>query len=507
MNLYSRKQTWKIGLGVAAIIIIVASLFYTNYLIREVATEERKKIKIWVEAIQKKADLVNYTNNLFNKVKAEERKRIEIWAEASRMLTISESSADLNFYLKILDNNTTIPVILTDQKGEILSWKNVDQIENGIFSNISQEKKEILRTNLKAMRARRDSIIIPLQNNNYNCIYYNDSRIFFELKGILEGQLKNFITEIVDNTASVPVIVTGSDHQSMIASGNIEDNVIASKAEYKKLLREMKQQNKPITVTISTNDKNYIYYKDSNLLTTLKYFPFIQLGVIALFLVVGYSLFSTARKSEQNQVWVGMARETAHQLGTPLSSLMAWNELRKVSKKEPDFDEIEKDIKRLETITNRFSKIGSQPILKNENLSDLLLDILSYMQSRISEKVIIKKEIPNSIVLPMNYTLMEWVVENLIRNAVDAMEGEGSIQVALNDENGKITLDITDSGKGIPKREFKTVFRPGFTTKKRGWGLGLSLAKRIIEEYHSGKIFVKSSDPGKGTTFRIILPQ
>lgn len=507
MNLYSRKQTWKIGLGVAAIIIIVASLFYTNYLIREVATEERKKIKIWVEAIQKKADLVNYTNNLFNKVKAEERKRIEIWAEASRMLTISESSADLNFYLKILDNNTTIPVILTDQKGEILSWKNVDQIENGIFSNISQEKKEILRANLKAMRARRDSIIIPLQNNNYNCIYYNDSRIFFELKGILEGQLKNFITEIVDNTASVPVIVTGSDHQSMIASGNIEDNVIASKAEYKKLLREMKQQNKPITVTISTNDKNYIYYKDSNLLTTLKYFPFIQLGVIALFLVVGYSLFSTARKSEQNQVWVGMARETAHQLGTPLSSLMAWNELRKVSKKEPDFDEIEKDIKRLETITNRFSKIGSQPILKNENLSDLLLDILSYMQSRISEKVIIKKEIPNSIVLPMNYTLMEWVVENLIRNAVDAMEGEGSIQVALNDENGKITLDITDSGKGIPKREFKTVFRPGFTTKKRGWGLGLSLAKRIIEEYHSGKIFVKSSDPGKGTTFRIILPQ
>jgi signal transduction histidine kinase len=231
------------------------------------------------------------------------------------------------------------------------------------------------------------------------------------------------------------------------------------------------------------------------------------LGVIALFLVVGYSLFSTARKSEQNQVWVGMARETAHQLGTPLSSLMAWNELRKVSKKEPDFDEIEKDIKRLETITNRFSKIGSQPILKNENLSDLLLDISSYMQSRISEKVIIHKEIPHSIVLPMNYTLMEWVVENLIRNAVDAMEGEGSINISLNDENGKITLDISDTGKGIPKREFKTVFRPGFTTKKRGWGLGLSLAKRIIEEYHAGKIFVKNSEHGKGTTFRIILPQ
>jgi signal transduction histidine kinase len=319
--------------------------------------------------------------------------------------------------------------------------------------------------------------------------------------------LKNFITEIVDNTASVPVIVTGSDHQTLIASGNIDDNVVNTKTEYKKLLREMKQQNKPITVTISNNDKNFIYYKDSNLLTTLKYFPFIQLGVIALFLVVGYSLFSTARKSEQNQVWVGMARETAHQLGTPLSSLMAWNELRKVSKKEPDFDEIEKDIKRLETITNRFSKIGSQPILKNENLSDLLLDISSYMQSRISEKVIIHKEIPHSIVLPMNYTLMEWVVENLIRNAVDAMEGEGSINISLNDENGKITLDISDTGKGIPKREFKTVFRPGFTTKKRGWGLGLSLAKRIIEEYHAGKIFVKNSEHGKGTTFRIILPQ
>lgn len=507
MNLYTRKQTWKIGLGIAATIIIVASLFYTNYLIREVANEERQKIKIWVEAIQKKADLVNYTNNLFNKFKAEERKRIEIWAEASRMLTISESSADLNFYLKILDNNTTIPVILTDRKGEILSWKNIENIENGIFSNISLEKKNILAGNLDAMKARRDSIIIPLQKNDYNCIYYNDSKIFFELKSILEGQLKNFITEIVDNTASVPVIVTGPDHKKLIATGNIKNEIINSEKEYLHLLQEMKRQNKPIPVSISNNEKNFIYYKDSNLLTTLKYFPFVQLGVIALFLIVGYSLFSTARKSEQNQVWVGMARETAHQLGTPLSSLMAWNELRKVSRKEPDFDEIEKDIKRLETITNRFSKIGSQPILKSENLSDLLNDILSYMQSRISEKVIIRKNIPPSIILPLNYTLMEWVIENLIRNSVDAMEGEGFIEVVLNDEKGKITIDIADSGKGIPRREFKTIFRPGFTTKKRGWGLGLSLAKRIIEEYHSGKIFVKSSEPGKGTTFRIILPQ
>jgi signal transduction histidine kinase len=186
---------------------------------------------------------------------------------------------------------------------------------------------------------------------------------------------------------------------------------------------------------------------------------------------------------------------------------MAWNELRKVSNTLPDFDEVEKDIKRLETITNRFSKIGSQPILKNENLSDLLNDIIAYMQSRISEKVIIRKDIPASIVLPINYTLMEWVIENLIRNSVDAMEGEGFIHLSLNDENQKITIDISDTGKGIARGEFKTIFRPGFTTKKRGWGLGLSLAKRIIEEYHSGKIFVKNSEPAKGTTFRIILPQ
>ena len=261
MNLYTRKQTWKIGLGIAATIIIVASLFYTNYLIREVATEERKKIKIWVEAIQKKADLVNYTNNLFNKVKAEERKRIEIWAEASRMLTISESSADLNFYLKILNNNTTIPVILTDRKGEILSWKNIDEIENGIFSAISQDKKLILIKSLEMMKSRNDSIIIPLQKTDYNCIYYNDSKIFFELKSILEGQLKNFITEIVDNTASVPVIVTSSDHKTLIAKGNIEETVISSPNEYLKLLKEMKKQNKPITVSIGETEKNFIYYK------------------------------------------------------------------------------------------------------------------------------------------------------------------------------------------------------------------------------------------------------
>ena len=256
---------------------------------------------------------------------------------------------------------------------------------------------------------------------------------------------------------------------------------------------------------------NYVYYKNSDLLTQLQFYPYVQLTVIAIFAIIAYLIFNYSKAAEQNRVWVGLAKETAHQLGTPLSSLMAWVEYFKTDEKlknEEIVRELDKDIQRLEMITSRFSNIGSVPQLKNENIFDAVCQTVTYLQKRISTKV--KFEVsafPNKeIAAGINKPLFDWVIENICKNAVDAMEGAGKISIKILKANeGRVYIDITDTGKGIGKSKIARVFQPGYTTKKRGWGLGLTLVKRIVENYHQGKIFVKSSELDKGTTFRIIL--
>jgi signal transduction histidine kinase len=290
--------------------------------------------------------------------------------------------------------------------------------------------------------------------------------------------------------------------------GNLEIDSLADKeALLMEQLQTMKSQNKPIKVVLDENKVNYIFYKDSKLLTQLQYFPIFQFIVIGLFLIIAYYLFSTARKSEQNQVWVGMAKETAHQLGTPLSSLIAWVEYLKTKDIDSKLiDELTKDIDRLEMITERFSKIGSVPKLEQTSVYDIIEKTVNYLKSRISGNVTIDIHAPKNgeTTALMNASLFSWVLENLIKNAVDAMEGKGAINIHIIDQVQYVYIDISDTGKGISKKNFKTIFEPGYTTKQRGWGLGLSLVKRIIENYHSGKIFVKNSSP-HGTTFRIVL--
>jgi signal transduction histidine kinase len=270
----------------------------------------------------------------------------------------------------------------------------------------------------------------------------------------------------------------------------------------------MKSQHTPIEINFADNQKNFIYYKDSIILTQLKYYPYFQLLVIALFLLVSYIAFSTSRKAEQNQVWVGMAKETAHQLGTPLSSLIAWLEIIKAKTPDDEFViELEKDVQRLSTITDRFSKIGSAPALKKENLTTVIENAIGYIRTRSSSKVIFSLENAQQydVEAPLNIALFDWVLENIFKNAIDSMSGEGNIHVKITDQQQFAYIDISDTGKGIPKSKYKDVFKPGFTSKSRGWGLGLSLSKRIVEEYHEGQIFVKSSELNKGTTFRIVL--
>lgn len=275
----------------------------------------------------------------------------------------------------------------------------------------------------------------------------------------------------------------------------------------KQELKVMKEENStPIEVNF-IGDKQFIYYKDSNILSMLRYYPFYQLGFILIFFIIAYVIFSSAKKSEQNKVWAGMAKETAHQLATPLSSLIAWSELLKDSEINTDtLNEINKDLRRLETITDRFSKIGSVPALKNYQISELLGNFLEYLEKRLPQKIEIIKKFPeDSIFVSANKTLFEWAIENLCKNATDAMKGNGKIEFDVTSNDYEVNIFIKDHGQGIAKNKINQIFLPGYTSKKSGWGLGLSLTKRIIEEYHNGKIFVSSSEENYGTTFCIKL--
>ncbi|SNC77173.1 Histidine kinase-, DNA gyrase B-, and HSP90-like ATPase [Hymenobacter gelipurpurascens] len=331
-----------------------------------------------------------------------------------------------------------------------------------------------------------------------------------------ESNVSFLMTEIIDANNTIPVILTDGENNIVDAHNvNIPKSLSESAAiDYlHKEIEVMKQQHPPIVIEIGAGLRNYLYYKESSLLTQLRYYPLVQLAIIGCLGVIAYFAFSYSRRAEQNRVWVGLAKETAHQLGTPLSSLMAWQSYLSESerfKNEPIVEELGKDVRRLQIITERFSNIGSVPVLNDENILRVTENAIEYLKSRVSKKVTfeIKTDLPRDTPAQVNIPLYDWVIENICKNAVDAMDGRGSITIHLRRparNKSQIAIDITDTGKGIPKSKIDSVFLPGFTTKKRGWGLGLALAKRIIENYHQGRLFVKWSEVGRGTTFRLIL--
>jgi hypothetical protein len=315
-----------------------------------------------------------------------------------------------------------------------------------------------------------------------------------------------FVSGVITQNTTIPLIIADSKN-NIIDYRNIDTTGVK---DIKKFLNdkivEFKDKHAPITSDFAFG-KDYVYYGESYLLTQLRYFPYVQLAIIFLFLIVVLIALSTAHRSIQNQVWVGLSKETAHQLGTPLSSIEAWMELLKESSAHDEaVAEMQKDVDRLKLVADRFSKVGSPPKMEEENLIIRLRNMVEYMQKRAPSKVLIQLESPEEDI-PVNISgpLFDWVVENLMRNSLDAMSGQGAITVKVTNLQTAVYIDVTDTGKGIAKHQIKKVFNPGFTTKKRGWGLGLSLSKRIIEKYHHGSLFVKFSEPGKGTTFRIIL--
>ncbi len=485
-------------MAIIALLLIAASLWYTNRLVKSIAEQETRQVRMWAAAMEQHAVMMQSTEEFFNKVSEQEQMRVDLLASAYRRLIDISSNENTAIYLDIIRNNISIPLVLIDEKDNILSSNNLPP---------EQEGKKTFDAEMKMAYSKFPPIKIEPGYGIVQWLYYNESLNYTELKAVLEGMIDHFMEEITLNSMGVPVIITNEDQTQILSFGNLDTLMMKDSSYVARQLEIMRNENDPLQIEFMNKGKATIFYRTTDLVQQTRYYPIIQFIVFALFLLVAYLLFSYARRSEQNQVWAGMAKETAHQLGTPLSSLMGWIELLKMQE-EPfvGTHEMEKDIERLQIVTDRFSKIGSVPVPEPTDINYLIRDTMDYLQKRFSKKFEFEINLPEGeLIMPLIPSLFRWVLENLTKNAVDAMGDHGKITLDLIDDGDHIHIDLSDTGKGIPKSQIKQVFNPGFTSKKRGWGLGLSLAKRIIEDYHKGKIGVKSSVVGEGTTFRITL--
>lgn len=496
-NIYTRKKWWNLALTVLAVMIISISIHYTSRLVKRFAAQETKQIEMWAEAVQSHAELMNYTKIFFNEVSEQEQKRVQLLAKAYESFLEAKPDENTSIYLDIIQSNISIPVVITDKSARI-----------DLSINLPEHLKE--KTRFDDEMIKEFSVYQPIKIDLFGktkWLFYKESLIYSELKNVLDDLFTLFINDVTDNAVGAPVIIIDSTDNSVLAYGNLDPIKMKDPKYVDEQIHTMQIENYPIKVNYLDDNKVYIYYRRSDLLLQMRYFPLVQMLIFGLFVLLAYLLFSYVRRSEQNQVWAGMAKETAHQIGTPLSSLMGWVELLKTEEKPfVGTTEMENDIDRLNTITERFSKIGSIPTLEMTDVVTSVDKTMRYLQRRFSSKFEFDIQLPvRKIVIPLNAALFSWVLENLTKNAIDAMTDKGKITVEITEDDSNVFIDISDTGKGLPRSMYKQIFKPGYTSKKRGWGLGLSLAKRIIEDYHKGKIFVRNSVIGQGTTFRIIL--
>jgi len=481
--------------------VIFAVLFFAGVrkLSAIIKQNEKEQILLWSQALENKSSVLSLTKSLFERIKVDEKVKVELWADAMQLLLQNKSQGDVDLLVKIVSSNRNIPIVLVNGQNKIASTVNIDfELPRDSSFNDS-----IARLFSSHPPIRIDSESLPKSE-----LYYQDSRIYKDLQIVLNEYVAVLVADIVENSVSLPVIVADSIGSTILLTGNLDSAIVVDTVLLKKKLQVMSEQNAPIPLALDGNHSAFVFYENSFLLTVLRYTPLAVMALLVLFVSVAFLAFNASRKYDQNQLWVGMSKETAHQLGTPISSLMAWVELLKLDPSQQDVaTEINKDVDRLSMVAERFSNIGSEPKLVAQDILKVLSHALSYLKRRTPESVvfIFSNNLPEATNLSINVPLFEWVVENLVRNAVDAMVGTGTISVTLGLSGDFVVIDVSDAGKGIAKRKQKDVFRAGYTTKKRGWGLGLALAKRIIEEYHHGKIFVKKSEVGIGTTFRILL--
>lgn len=518
MNLYSNKQRWKIVLLVIALLLVGVSLFFSNEIVKKVALRERSRAEQWADAIKKKAELVQFTNETFTRLRTQEREKMELWIDATKEVSKpidTEFLPDYSFPLKIINKNTDIPVILLEQNNAISATKNLDfelaDIQKANTHLTANQQYKIYSDSVKKLaklwRQKNPPFTIEVYRGLFMTYIYNDSREISRLESDRDSLFNAFNKELIQNSGMLPVLLVDQEADTIVST-NIEITKQGDQS-YVKTKQRLSSINKPIELIFSEKQNLLLYYDNSAELKQLQYFPYIQFALISLFIFIGYILFSTFRKAEQNQVWVGMAKETAHQLGTPLSSLMAWIQLLESYEVDQSVVvEMQKDVDRLSVVTERFSKIGSINKLEETDIVATCKKLCDYLRIRISSKIVLEMSSEKDVILVQhNPPLMEWVLENILKNAVDAMETSGKLHLHIFQMNDFVHIDISDTGKGMDKKYFKTIFQPGYTSKKRGWGLGLSLVKRIVTEYHHGKVYVLNSEPGMGTTFRISLPK
>ena len=516
MNLYSSKQKWKISLLVIAILLVGISLFVSNSIVKGVSETERERARQWADAVKKKIELVQLTNNTFTKLRKLEREKMEVWIDATKELskdTPLDILPDYTLPLKIINDNKDIPVIVLDQNNNVSAYNNLLFDTLDIHHQQPELRKSELLTvfedsllKLAALWKEKGQVFtIEVYKDLYMTYVYNDSKGIVQLEKERDNFINAFNQELIDNTGLIPVLLVDAETNKVIGT-NLSEEQLAEKT-IKEYIKSYRLVNRPIDIDFQNGKKTILYFYESSELKRLKYFPYIQFSIIGLFILIGYIIFSTFRKAEQNQVWAGMAKETAHQLGTPLSSLIAWIQLLEAQEVDKMItDEMMKDVVRLDKVTDRFSKIGSIPKLEDTNINETVNSVVTYLKPRISDKVTITFHPSDIIEAKHNAPLLEWVVENISKNAVDDMSGKGKLDLYVSCYPEWVHIDIKDNGKGIHPKKIKTIFEPGYSTKKRGWGLGLTLVRRIVKEYHKGKVFVLTSEVDKGTTFRISLP-
>lgn len=507
MDLYTSKQRWKFLLIILALLIVGASLFYSNQSIRKIGVRERNKAKQWALALRKKAELVDLSSQIFNALQEKERQKMELVVNAHRtILGVSDlsMSQDIDFALQIIEANKDIPFILLNDDGIISQYRNLGPHESESF-NVNM-KTDSIKQLANSWIASKRFYKIQVFEDMYMTLCYGFSKELLRLQAHSDSLIQSFNSDLTDQKNLVPVLLYDPKNKEVVAS-NLAAKAL-TKSRIEKTISEMAKQYAPIELRYNGEQK-LLYLKDSEEVQQLFWLPYLQFGILGLIVLIGYLLFSMYRKAEQNQVWAGMAKETAHQLGTPLSSLMAWVAHLEQQQIDPMIpSEMHKDLERLEKITDRFSKIGSGAKLIEADLAETIENNLLYLKARLSQKVEMQFELKGEkpLMVLHNASLIEWVVENICKNAVDAMGGIGTLKIQINEVAEWVHIDISDTGKGLSPKQFKTIFEPGYSTKKRGWGLGLTLVKRIVEEYHKGKVFVLQSAPDKGTTFRISIP-
>ena len=487
------KARWLI-LSITVLLAVVA-LVEINRVSIQMRKAEVEKVKLWAKAISQKAQLVNYSEEFFASVARDEHRKMQLYTNILRSFNRMGNDADADFsldYVRYIVDSCETAIIITDADSIIT-----------VPSEWAGEK-------LEGRRLEEFSHNEPFHYRIWGMkmtLYYKESKMYTELRNVLDGFNKSFLEEITNNGVLVPVLVVDSLQGEVLASGNLAKDEFDTPEALAARLCEMEAENDPIILRLPDGQKAYVFYENTPMLKSMRWVPILYLFVLAVLMVISYYLFRTARTMEQNRIWVGMAKETAHQLGTPISSLMAWTQYLEGKTFTPEYAaEINKDLNRLETVTHRFSKIGSVPELEYESVCAAVSNALGYLQTRSSRKVKFVTSFPEEdIRVPLNSYLFEWVIENVCKNAIDAMEGVGTFTVVVSSDSRYVYVDLGDTGRGMSPSVQKRVFDSGFSTKPRGWGLGLSLAKRIINDYHKGRIFVKYSVEGQGTVFRIVL--